>query len=54
MEYEVTISKRAKRKIDSVFEYLEQEWSEKIKTDFKLKLLKQVEFLRQNPFIFPE
>ena len=54
MRYEITISERAKRKFDAVFKYLEQEWSEKVKNNFKLKLLKQVDFLRQNPFMFPE
>ncbi len=54
MEYEVLISERAKTRLEKIFEYLEQNWSEKIKKDFKEKLLKNVDFLRQNPLIYPE
>ena len=53
MEYKITISKRAEKKLDTLFKYLEQEWSGKVKNDFKLKLLKEVDYLRQNPYMFP-
>ncbi|OQY04828.1 MAG: hypothetical protein B6I20_02340 [Bacteroidetes bacterium 4572_117] len=53
MEYQITISKRAEKRIDDIFEYLEQKWPNKVKEDFKIKLLKQVDFLRQNPHMFP-
>ena len=36
MEYKVTISKRAERYLDRVFDYLKQEWSKKVRKDFKL------------------
>ena len=52
-KYQITISENAKRRIENVFHYLEQEWSEKVRDDFKFKLLKQVDFLRQNPYMFP-
>ncbi len=53
MEYEVIISKRAEKNLKSIFEYLESEWSDKVKNNFKIKLLRQVDFLRKNPFIYP-
>lgn len=52
-KYQVIISENAQRKIENVFQYLEQEWSEKIKDDFKKKLSKHVEYLKQNPYMFP-
>jgi len=54
MEYEVLISERAKTRLEKIFEYLEQNWSEKVKKDFKEKLLNNVDFLRQNPLMYPE
>ena len=53
MEYKVTISKRAEKYLDRVFDYLKQEWSEKVRNDFKMKLQKQVDLLRYNPYMFP-
>ncbi len=52
-KYQVTISENAQRKIENVFHYLEQEWSKKVKNDFKSKLLKQVDYLKQNPYMYP-
>lgn len=45
-KYTVTISDNAQKRIENVFHYLEQEWSEKVKENFKQKLLKHVEYLR--------
>jgi len=53
MKYEVTISELAQSKIDAIFEYLEQDWSEKVKENFREKLYQQVNFLRENPLMFP-
>ena len=52
-KYNVTISENAQRKIENVFRYLEIDWSEKISDEFKMKLLKYVEYLKQNPYMFP-
>ena len=52
-KYQVTISENAQRRIENVFLYLEQNWSDKIRNDFKMKLLKYVEYLKQNPYMFP-
>ena len=54
MDYKIIISKRAEKNLDAIFKYLEKKWPEKVKNDFKLKLLREVDFLRQNPFMFPE
>ncbi|MCK4663373.1 MAG: type II toxin-antitoxin system RelE/ParE family toxin [Bacteroidales bacterium] len=51
---QVSLSKRAKNKLERLLEYLETEWSEKVKNDFITKLnrsIKQISFL---PDICPE
>ena len=53
MKYDITISKKAEENLKAIFEYLETNWSEKVRDDFKQKLLKEVDYLRQNPFMFP-
>ena len=52
MSYVVTISERAEKNLDKVFEYLSDNWSVKVKNDFKEKLYKEVNHLRQNPYIY--
>ena len=52
MKYEVTISERAENNLDTIFEYLEDNWSVKVKNDFKKKLNKEVNHLRKNPYMY--
>ena len=53
MKYKVTISKRAEKYLDNVFDYLKHEWSEKVRKDFKKKLKDKIDLLRYNPYMFP-
>ena len=52
MRYKVTISERAEKNLDKVFEYLADNWPAKVKNDFKEKLYKEVNHLRQNPYMY--
>ena len=52
MKYEVSTSERAEENLDKIFEYLEYHWSVKVKNDFKEKLNREVNRLRQNPYMY--
>ena len=52
-KYNVLISKRADNNLKRIFDYLELNWSVKVKNDFKKDLEKEVEYIRENPYIFP-
>ncbi|OQX76817.1 MAG: hypothetical protein B6D64_09290 [Bacteroidetes bacterium 4484_276] len=52
MKYKVSISERAEENLDKIFEYLEFHWSVKVKNDFKEALYKEVNRLRQNPYMY--
>ncbi len=52
MEYEVTISDRAKKSLDDIFEYLDANWPKSVRSDFKAKLNKEVNYLRYNPYMY--
>jgi plasmid stabilization system protein ParE len=52
MSFEVTISERAEKNLDKVFEYLADNWPPKVSSDFKDKLSRVVEHLRENPYMF--
>ena len=54
MNRKVKTSKTAQKKLEKLFEYLIQEWSEKVKSDFIIKLDKCVDLIKSNPDIFPE
>jgi len=50
----VVISKTAEKKLEKLFEYLLEKWSEKIKDEFIQKLNHNIEIIRVQPEIFPE
>lgn len=52
MRFEVTISERAEKNLDKVFEYLVDHWPAKVSSDLKEKLAKEVEHLRKNPYMY--
>lgn len=49
----VYLSPLAERKLTLVLEYLETEWSEKIKYDYLQTLKQQLEKISQNPTAYP-
>jgi plasmid stabilization system protein ParE len=51
---EVIISTRAQKNIESLFDYLETNWSKKVKKEFALKLYKTIQLVRINPESFPK
>ena len=50
----VTISKTAEIKINALFDFLTENWSLKVKSDFVLKLDKSIEIIKTQPESFPE
>ncbi|QTY27976.1 type II toxin-antitoxin system RelE/ParE family toxin [Flavobacterium sp. CS20] len=54
MGKKVVISKTAEKKLDNLFKYLTEEWSNKIKKDFIKKLDSSIELIKNQPEIFPE
>ena len=52
MEYEVAISDRAEKNLDDIFEYLDGNWPKSVRDDFKAKLDKEVNYLRNNPYMY--
>jgi len=51
---EVIISKTAEKKLEKLFAYLIENWSEKVKSEFIKKLDKSIEIIKQSPKSFPE
>lgn len=54
MKPEIRISKNAAKKLGNLFEFLENEWSLKVKNDFIQKLEKSLEQIKKLPDSFPE
>lgn len=54
MSRAVILSKRAEKKLEQLFEYLIQNWSEKVKADFIKKLDQRIEAIKSQPESFPE
>ncbi|MFC4632406.1 type II toxin-antitoxin system RelE/ParE family toxin [Dokdonia ponticola] len=54
MKRKVKISKTTEKKLEKLFDYLLQNWSQKVKTDFIKKLDKSVDLITSTPEIFPE
>jgi plasmid stabilization system protein ParE len=46
----VVLSKKASQKLEELLEYLETEWSAKVKEDFIVKLDKSLYLIKQFPF----
>ena len=54
MKRVVIISKTAEKKIDKLFEYLVENWNQKVKSDFVKKLDKSILNIQSYPEGFPE
>lgn len=54
MSKNVVISKTAKRKLENLFEYLIENWSLKVKSDFVKKLDRSIHLIKENPESFPQ
>ncbi len=50
----VIITKTAEKNLEKLFEYLLENWSQKVKSDFIKKLDKSLNTIKTNPEIFPE
>lgn len=51
--YHVDISQRAQDNLVEILYYLDLNWSEKIKTEFLKRFIKQINHIKQNPYLFP-
>jgi len=54
MSRKVILSKRAANKLENLFDYLTENWSEKVKDEFVKKLDKRIEVIKIQPESFPE
>lgn len=54
MSRNINLSKRAANKLEKLLEYLESEWSLKVKKEFINKLDSSLELIKENPDLFPE
>jgi plasmid stabilization system protein ParE len=54
MKREIRLSKRAMNKLVILLDFLENEWSLKVKNDFILKLNKSLKHIQKFPESFPE
>lgn len=54
MERKVVISRTAEKKLEKLFDYLTEKWSEKVKNEFVKKLDHNIKIIRVQPEIFPE
>ncbi len=54
MSRKVKISKTAEKKISELLDYLQENWSLKVKSDFVKKLDKSIDLVKSDPNIFPE
>ncbi|QQS50214.1 MAG: type II toxin-antitoxin system RelE/ParE family toxin [Bacteroidota bacterium] len=52
MDRTIKLSKRTTRKLEKLLEYLESEWSEKVKKDFIKKLDRSLNLIQGNPDSF--
>ena len=54
MNRKIKLSKTAEKKLTNLFDYLIQNWSVKVKSDFMKKLDKSLNIIKNNPEVFPE
>tara|TARA_R110000868_G_scaffold150482_8_gene373731 strand:+ start:2898 stop:3203 length:306 start_codon:yes stop_codon:yes gene_type:complete len=54
MSRKVKISKTAKKKLEKLFDYLLENWSLKVKSDFVKKLDKSIDLIKLQPESFPQ
>jgi len=53
MSRQIVLTKTAEKRLDDLLEYLEKNWSLKVKLNFISKLEKRFEVLKKNPEVFP-
>jgi len=51
---QVKLSKRAEKKLENLFGYLEAKWSSRVKSNFVNKLEKEIRQIQQHPEGFPK
>jgi plasmid stabilization system protein ParE len=54
MDRKVIISKTAEKRLEELFKYLLENWSQKIKLNFIKKLDDKIRLIKQHPEAFPE
>lgn len=54
MEREVVLSKTAEKKLRKLFDFLTEQWSEKVKNEFIKKLDFSINSIKKQPESFPE
>ncbi|MCX2839358.1 type II toxin-antitoxin system RelE/ParE family toxin [Salinimicrobium sp. MT39] len=54
MSRKIIISEIAEKRLESLFEYLMEEWSFKVKSDFIKELDKNIQIIKDQPDVFPE
>ena len=54
MDYNLHWTEEAVNNLEIILNHLDQNWTQKEVTNFKLKLSKQLELITQNPFMFPK
>lgn len=54
MTREVYLSKRARMRLEKILDYLNAEWSPKVKDRFIKKLDKTLEIISKSPDVFPK
>ena len=54
MSRKIIISEKAEKKLESLFKYLLEEWSYKVKSNFIKKLDKNIQIIKDQPKSFPE
>ena len=54
MSRKIRISQIAERKLELLFEYLLEEWSYKVKSEFVKKLDKNIQIIKEQPESFPK
>ena len=54
MRRQIVLSRTAEKKLDKLFNYLETNWSEKVKLSFISKLEQRLSIVQQKPESFPK
>ncbi|NOX46118.1 MAG: type II toxin-antitoxin system RelE/ParE family toxin [Chlorobi bacterium] len=52
MKYEITISDRAEKNLNHIFQYLNDNWPKSVRINFKEKLDNEVQHLQHNPYMY--
>ena len=50
----IKLSRRSLNKLEKLLDYLEQEWSAKVKEDFIKKFENAIKIIQNNPLTFPK